>query len=818
MLPSEWRELEPLIDRILDAPAAEREKLAWELSGPDQARFEALMEMTSECESAAPFLSRPAGERFARLFDEPEKPMPEALGSYRIEREIGRGGMARVYLARDGKHSRHVAVKVIRSELAASLGRERFLREIAIAARLRHPNILPLFDSGDQDGILYFVMPLEEGPSLRQCLESASSFSVSERLGILRDIARALAYAHARGVVHRDIKPDNVMLSSGAAVVTDFGIATAVSAAQAGAPGVAPGPADFGAGTPEYMAPEQARGDPKTDHRADIFSFGGVARELFADTAAPKAVSALIARCLQEDPAARPQTAQEILAELERSQDSARGVVPVALRYRVAAGAAVAAGLLALVAIAYTSTPRGATDAAGDRTVAVLPLVSVGGDSMQQELADGLSDEVATELFKVDGVRVVSRRGVRNYRRKRDLDPKAAGRTLGARFLVMGTLREVDGRLVVLSQLLDARTGALLWSDRFDRSQFDLGPVRDEIVRSVGDTIRRIAGLSVAAAKPPEAKGRSSNADAYRLYILAQNALYRRGLSIQSSVDMFRRATQVDTMYASAYSGLSMALALSPHFGPTAPDQVATEAAAMAERAIRLDSTLAQPHIALGVVHQNGYDWARAGAEFRKAISLDPRDVEARVQYGRHLLFRGRLDDALRQFLSARSEDPASALVSSWVSYSYYVRGAMDSAVVESNRAFQSDSNNTTTLVLGALVRLKAGRSAEARQFVLRGPPANESVFYVLAAIGDTAEAMKRLRAFENTSPRRWRAETNRAYAMLGAGDTEKALDAFERATDAREIWPSLHSTHDPIFDPIRENPRFQKLLRRVGL
>ena len=182
-------------------------------------------------------LNRPAAERFAHLVgaDAPEVPLTGMLGGrYRIERELGRGGMARVYLAHDVKHARNVAVKVIRSELAASLGRDRFHREIAIAARLRHPNIVPLYDSGDADGVLYFVMPYEEGPSLRARL-TPQGLPAAECMSALRDVARALAYAHEQGVVHRDVKPDNVMLSSGAAVVTDFGIAKAVSVAHDGA-------------------------------------------------------------------------------------------------------------------------------------------------------------------------------------------------------------------------------------------------------------------------------------------------------------------------------------------------------------------------------------------------------------------------------------------------------------------------------------------------------------------------------------------------------------------------------------------------------
>ena len=233
LLPSDWSELSPLLDRLLDAPSSERRALLGELAGDNPGRRAELERLMAECEHEPLLLERPAVERFPQLREESEgPPLPEVLGGrYRIERELGRGGMARVYLAHDLRHARFVAVKVIRHEIASSLVRDRFLREIGIAARLRHPNIMPLYDSGDVDGLLYFVMPYEEGKSLRARLDLSPKLGVAEGVSILRDVARALACAHEQGVVHRDVKPDNVLLSGDAAVVTDFGIAKALTVA-----------------------------------------------------------------------------------------------------------------------------------------------------------------------------------------------------------------------------------------------------------------------------------------------------------------------------------------------------------------------------------------------------------------------------------------------------------------------------------------------------------------------------------------------------------------------------------------------------------
>lgn len=848
LLPPGWDELGPLVDAVLDAPPDKRDAMLDDLSGGDPARRAELENLVLECERDLPLLDRPAAEGFTGLFDDSgDAEIPEVLGGrYRIDREVGRGGMARVFLARDSKHERDVAVKVIRQDLAASLGSERFLREIAIAARLRHPNIVPMYDSGETDGVLYFVMPYEEGPSLRARLHGAEPFSVSDRIGVLRDVARALAYAHERGVVHRDIKPDNVMLSGGAAVVSDFGIAKAVSAAQSEATDGMITASGAGLGTPAYMAPEQAVGDPATDHRADIYSFGCLAYELFTgkppfehgttheliaahvgtkpvpirDVSAdvPPRVEDLIMHCLEKLPANRPQNARYLLTSLEAAQTGRDGTIRmprVRTRGQVLGMAAIA---LLLIGIAGYSAWRGGSAGvvARESTVAVLPFSS-SGDSLERELAFGMGEEIATALVGVPGVRVMSRRGAATSR-EGDVDPEKTGRELGADYLVLGTLRQVGARLTVLARLLQARDGEVLWADHYDRTADDLAAVREEIAKSVGDSLRRRAGVAITAGPPARARHLPAP-EPYRLYILAQQALNRRAQSLEAGADLFRRATELDTLYAEAFSGLSLALALAPHFKPVSSMQVAGDAIAAANRALRLDSTLAQPHVALAIVHGHAYRWDRAASEIEAALRLrSASDVEPLVQYGRLLLFRGQTQEALRQFLVARDAEPASAVVRSWIAYAYYLNGQMDSAIVESHRAFQSDSTNITTLGLGSLIMLKSGNVAAARKYRRGLNRYNHLAFYVLAATGDIPEARRRIAELERQNSPPWQLEKSRAFASLGARDTAASLTAFERATDAHDIWPTLYAIRDPMFDPVRSNPRFQRVLERVGL
>lgn len=351
-LPAGWAELSGLVDQLLDAPEHHRASLLDSIADGLPGRRADLQALLAACERDFPLLDRPAIERFDQLLDPgPEPALPDLLGGrYRLEREIGRGGMAQVHLAQDLTHSRRVAVKVIRTSIDSSPGRERFLREIAIAARLRHPHIMPLFDSGQDDDLLYFVMPYEQGESLKTRLTNGGPLPLAAALACLTDVAHALVHAHQHGVVHRDIKPGNVLLSGDGAIVVDFGIAKALAEGQRlddGEPEELPAAITMvgsALGTPAYMSPEQWVGDPAIDHRTDIYSFGCLAYEVlsgiapFAEsgtpqvTAArqagrptplsrhrpdvPEAVTALIDRCLEIDPIRRPQEARELLPPL----------------------------------------------------------------------------------------------------------------------------------------------------------------------------------------------------------------------------------------------------------------------------------------------------------------------------------------------------------------------------------------------------------------------------------------------------------------------------------------------------------------------
>jgi hypothetical protein len=353
-------------------------------------------------------------------------------GRYRIERELGVGGMATVYVAEDLKHHRQVAVKVLRPDLAASLGAERFLREIDIAAKLNHPHILPLYDSGGAGDVLFYVMPLVEGQSLRDRIAKTGALPVDEATRIIREVAEALAYSHQHGVVHRDIKPENILISSGHALVTDFGVAKAVSDAANAAELTGTG---ITLGTPAYMAPEQATADPSLDHRADIYALGVMAYELLAGrppfvvgspqqmiaahitqkpdalrahrSAIPATLETVVMRCLEKNPADRWQNADDVV----RGLDATARPAGMSRRVRLALGGAIAAIVLAAVGVSWFARTGRAGTLIGDDVLAQNDLVLVSdyeNHTADSSLASTVTDAIRMELQDSRAVRVMS--------------------------------------------------------------------------------------------------------------------------------------------------------------------------------------------------------------------------------------------------------------------------------------------------------------------------------------------------------------------------------------------------------------------------
>ncbi len=796
------------------------------------------------------------------LRDELQRSLGDA---YTIERELGGGGMSHVFAATETALGRQVVVKVLSPELALGLSGSRFEREIRLAAALQQANIVPLLSAGEFDGRPYYTMPFVDGLSLRHRL-SSGPLPIGDVISVLRDVARALAYAHERGVVHRDIKPDNVLLSGDAAVVTDFGIAKALIRASTMTPdGEGSARADASVvtqigtaiGTPAYMAPEQGVGDPGTDHRADLYALGCLGYELLCGETpfharpvhqtflahvnempvpivdrradCPPGLAALVMLCLEKDPAKRPQSARGVLQALDTVSAPAATLRKSGRRPRrrvvigVLATAVVAASMLF-----FARRPRAAAvPASGVKTLAVLPFANLGGDSARDYLVDGITDELATAFGKLPGVRVAARTSTYRYKNRvssgAGIDPREVGNTLSVGFVVVGSIRSVGPQLVASAQLADASTGQEIWADHFDSDAKDLFTLESGLARKIIAALApRLSSGAVAAARTAPANVAQStvNEDAHDLYLRGRFLLFARRM-LPRAVDLFQQAIDKDSSYALAYAALGETLEYLPYFNGVPADSVRARAMHAAQRALAIDSSLAQAHVALGLAHMHAFEWADAGNEFRLAIAADSNDVSALTQYARYLLYTGRPADALAIVTRAATLEPFSPVVAAWKVSSLSLLGRHDEAIAESRRVIEVDSMSPPLIQLSTLAYLAANRGADARLVAMRGPlkgpPFGGNLALAIGRSGDRTTALRMAHEFEAQIPG-WFSASTAALAYLGVGDTARALDDFETATAAGEIWPSFAPLCDYAFDPIRGSKRFAVLIRRVGL
>ena len=613
---------------------------------------------------------------------------------YRIDRELGAGGMAVVFLAEDLRHRRQVALKVLRPELAAEIGPERFLREIETAARLSHPHILPVHDSGAAGDFLYYVMPYVEEESLRARLTREKQLPLDDALQIAREVADALSYAHSHGVVHRDIKPENILLQSGHAVVADFGIARAIAAAGGDTRTVTMTVAGTTLGTPAYMSPEQGAGSRDVDGRSDLYSLGCVLYEMlagvppFAGTTAeslahqhlnvaprpvtelrpavPGWAAAAVQRALAKTPADRFNPVAlfaEALAPREPATvtGTAPAAGPRAWRLAWVGGAVLVAVVGALVVWRPGRRPPSPVPAHARSAIAVLPFQNLGADGPHMYFAGGLHDELLTQLSKVAALKVISRTSVMGYQGSPKPLKLIAGE-LGVGSVVEGSVQVLGGRLRVNVQLIDAATDEHLWAERYDRTLDDAFAIQSDvaqrIVAAVGAALSRAEQASITEAP-------TRNVEAYRLYLQGREYWNRPGYLHQDTENaqkLYERALTLDPDFALAHAELSQVHGWI-YWSTDDPLPARVERQRVeAEAALRLAPDLPQAHVAMGLVHYWGRRaYRRALDEFAVASKQMPNDAEVWDWIGSVHRRLGNWDQVFAAFEKAAELNPRRA-------------------------------------------------------------------------------------------------------------------------------------------------------------
>ena len=765
---------------------------------------------------------------------------------YRVERVIGEGGMATVYLAEDLKHRRRVAVKVMRPELAATLGGDRFLREIEIAARLNHPHILPLHDSGEAEGVLYYVMPWVEGETLASRIAREGELPVAEALRIAREVAEALGHAHRHGVVHRDVKPANILLGEGHALVADFGIARAL-AAEGGGQGITA--TGLAIGTPQYMSPEQATGAGDVDARTDVYAAGAVLYEMLAGeppftgrtpqavvvramTERPRPLAAVregldpmleqvVMRALARSPADRFPTAQALadaLQGLEREGRQTTGAHPVepagvrplwpvlgavavlalagvaffAGRWGLprwvlgaalvlgAAGAvmlfltmraearrragappggmgrlltwrnAALGGVAAMLAWSVVAVAAGAgrVAAAGTETalagtrVAVLPFQNQ-GDSADDYIVDGIADEIRGRLAGVGGLAVIASGSSGEYRASR-LPPQRIARELGASHLLLGRVRWAPGsgtgrRVQVVSELVDARTGATAWQQSFEAPLTDVFEVQSQIAARVAEELGTQLGTQETRTL---ARRPTVSPAAWDAYLKARAITSSDPLSLRQAVGHLEQAVALDSTFVEAWASLSNRTRGLFFNGGRQP-ALLTRSGVAYRRALALDSTSAAAHVAaanFALIVDN--DSEAAGRSLAAALRLAPNDPEVLRLASRTEADHGRLGDAMRYLERARELDPRSVPVLGDLQRYYVLAHRLREAVEVSDAALALDPSSVNLYNILAAAHAAGGDTVAARMVSRRAiasgvtPPALAGYFVGFQELG----------------------------------------------------------------------------------
>lgn len=749
--------------------------------------------------------------------------LPPEGPRFRLLEEAGRGAMGIVYRAEDVRLGRLVALKVLPEEVAndpAAL--ERLQREARISASLNHPGICTLHGIEEHDGRLCLVMEFLEGTSLDRLIAKAP-LQLDQAIDIAIQVSAALWFAHARGIVHRDIKPGNLFVTrGGSAKVLDFGIAVA-----AGDTGTASG------GTPSYASPEQSRRGT-LDGRSDIFSFGTVLYEMLTgrrlfqggdDSTSPvwpvhvpKALRCIVARCVECDPANRFQTAEDLKTALDslKKEDGRR---PKRLRWAVVGVIVVLA--VAAAGITWRRIPPNGR--ARIQSIAVLPMVNLSGDPAQEYFADGMTETLTSDLAELGGLRVISRTSAMTYKGSRKSSSEIASR-LKVDALLEGSVLRSGSRVRVVAQLIDASTDTHLWSKTYERDLPDVLRMQSDLALAIAREIR----VAITPEQKTRLAGkRSIKPEAYESYLKGMfhlNKFTPEGFS--QGISYLQQAIDKDPSDPAAYAALGLGYAIMAHDG--FPEEFA-RAKAAARKSLEIGGPAPDAYAALGMVELYfDWDFRAGGRDLQHALKLNPNLAEALRAHSWYLLLAGRGKEGLAEMRRAEGLEPLVPIFPNDLGWQYLRQGDLDAALAEAHKALELNPDFAQTLALEGSIYLdkKMGREAlAAHQRAAAADPAwRWTLACAYARLGQKAQARKMASEIaEKPSPmEQW----GLAAIYTELGDNDEAFRWLEKAYESRFSWLPWDHIPSPrggvsasdLFAPLRADPRFQDLGRRIGV
>lgn len=788
------------------------------------------------------------------LLDEENKesndlPIEMNFDDYELLKEIGRGGQGVVYRARQKSLNRTVALKVIGvGQWATEAHLKRFRLEAEAAASLNHPFIVPIHEIGERDGCCYFSMNLVEGGQLDEVVkrESTSTRGAAE---LIAKLARTVHYAHENGILHRDIKPGNVLLDKeGEPHLTDFGLARLVETES-----TVTRTTEM-LGTPSYMAPEQAIGNnAEVTSAADIYGLGAVLYQLLTGTPpfvgrsayetvrlvleteprqprllnrkVDRDLSTICLKCLEKDPQRRYSSALALAEDLERwlrhepIQARRTGFVTRGSKWlrRKPAIAVSVASLVALIAVLaiviwngelFRQPPSNAA-VVSEKSIAVLPFLNLSDNKANAYFADGIQDEILSRLSKIAELKVISRTSTEKYKSSPP-NLREIGQQLRVANILEGQIQKAGDEVRITVQLINASTDSHLWSETYDRKMTDMFGVESEVAQRIASSLQaRLTGSEqrAIAVRPTE------NTQAHQLYLKGRFFWNKRtGPDLQAAVDYFQQAIATDPSYANAYAGLAQAYLLMPFYNAGASEGVFPKAKAAAVRAIELDETSPEGHAALAMLLTYEFKFGESEAEFKRAIELDPNYATAHHWYGNTLLTTlGRFDEAIQEGKRAIELDPFSLIINADLGSTLMLARRYDEAIGQLRATLSLDGNFAYAhSTLGSVLFLKGDVDAAIAEYKkVRNLDDSCDALALLALadakMGKTAEVMQLVQDLNECGRKHYVRDHVYALMYIALGQKETAIDYLEKSSDN---WLKI----DPLLDPLRDEPRFQQL------
>jgi len=734
-------------------------------------------------------------------------------GRYQVIEELGHGGMGKVYKVFDTKIKEKVALKLIKPEVASDKETiERFSNEIRLARRIRHKNVCGMFDIGEAEGVHFITMEYVQGEDLKSMIRMAASLSIGAVLSIGKQVCDGLAEAHSLGVVHRDLKPHNIMIDKGGnAKIMDFGVARSLREKGITGPSVM-------IGTPEYMSPEQAEAR-EVDHRSDIYSLGVILYEMATSHVPfegetplsiamkhkgeiprnprqlnpniPDDLSGVILKCLEKDKAKRYQNAADVRSELEKIE---KGI---------------------------STTGRVVPAKSRPHSIAVLPFVDDSPEKGHAYLCEGIPNTLINALNSIQNLRVPARTSAFSFVGK-GLGIQEIGQKLNVGNVLEGSIQVVGDNLRVTSSLIKVKDGYQLWNSTYDRKLEDVFTIQDEIAQAI---VRALKIRLLDEQGERLVKRYTENLEAYKFYL--QGLYYwnkRTGKDLTKAIELLNQAINEDRNYAMAYVGLADSYNLLPIYGDARPQDTYPRAKEAATKALEINETLAEAHNSLAYVFERyDWNWKAAEAEFKRALELDPNCAPAHFWYGELLMYFGRSEESIREMKRALELDPVSLVINTILGSAYLMARQFDQAIAQLHQTLEMDPNFALAhLELGnayfaklqfsdGIGELKKARRLSGDAVMMVG-----TLGVAYARAGKLEEA-KGILAELTARSQKQHVSSYWIGRVFGAiGDVNKLFELWDRAYEER-TESLIEIKSDPFLDPFRLDPRYKAILKKMG-